>query len=194
MQSNNPARYEFRIFGERSLPAGEHMRSWAKSIDSLTSRDTYIVSRLTIDASVKIRDASIEVKTLVARHRLLELWQLELVQHLPLSRHDFTEAVAPRLGLNLNSPKKPSLTEADLLEFCRLQPALLAATVEKDRRILALPAGRGELTSLQIGAHRAQSLAIESSDASYAEDMIDRLGVSAIPNESYPVYIQRLLF
>jgi hypothetical protein len=68
-------RFEFRIFGQELDALPKMFASEGKEIGNDTSISLYLVSRLNIEANVKIREGQLEVKTLEARQRQLELWR-----------------------------------------------------------------------------------------------------------------------
>ncbi len=187
-------RYEFRVFRPEvgDLPA--RLSARAERTQDETIAESYIASRLTIDAGVKIRGSRLEVKVLVAREGLLELWRPELMADLPVDARTFAVSAGAPLGVEIDSPEDTRLDVADLREVCDRYPALAWVDVVKRRTRYVLPRGLAEVTEVEALGRRTLTAAIEDSDLASASRLAQELGLTQLDNESYPAWLQRIAF
>ena len=102
------------------------------------SRETYIVTRLNIEANVKIRGGRLQVKVLRGRLQMLEQWARPLNAEFPVSVDDVENIVIPALGLDVEIGSGGALTEGALLAVVSAQPALATVEVDKQRTLYDL--------------------------------------------------------
>jgi hypothetical protein len=189
-----PFAFEFRIFAPSLLDERALLSAAAGPGETRESSEIYIVSRLRIDANVKIRNRRLEVKALTERTGVLEGWARVLASELPISAELFMTEAAVRLGVELDLAKDTPLTGPAILAIADENPGLGHARVDKLRTIFELKPCRAEFAALKIGPHKVDTIAIESSSPDDVRQALERLGLTGRRNESYPCYLQRLVF
>lgn len=194
MERHDELRYEFRVFGADLQPFARHLAGTADKLTTETSSETYVVSRLNIDANAKFRDADLDVKVLEAREGFFELWRPLLRADLPVASELFVEKVAPLLGIDLDQTGQAQLSALDIIEIVGKVPALKAVNVRKQRTKHRHSTGISEYTLLEIADLSIETVAVESSDLDAAGRLLETSGLSTWPNESYPAFLQGLLF
>jgi len=194
MKFQDATRFEFRQFDADLTWVRDALAALAAGILQPPSREPYIVTRLNIEANVKIRRGRLEVKGLRGRLQMLEQWQPILASELPVAAAEVENVAAPALGLDVDLGGRPPFTEAALLQWADEQPALATIVVEKSRTLFDLGDCEAEYTELKIGEDRLQTVAVEAVEAGAANAALSKLGLAAARNESYPAFLQRRLF
>jgi hypothetical protein len=194
MKFTDATRYEFREFGRDLTAARDAFAALGPGAEHEPSRETYIVTRLNIEANVKIRKARLEVKGLRGRLQLLEQWQPVLTAVLPVPVGAVEDLVAPALGIEVDLDGSRAFSEAALLDFVKGQPALATVVVDKQRTLFDLGDCEAEFCKLNIDGEKLQTVAIEAVDADAANAVLQRTGLDQGRNESYPAFLQRRLF
>ncbi|HVY42857.1 MAG TPA: hypothetical protein VG966_07480 [Hyphomicrobiaceae bacterium] len=194
MSPDGEARYEFRVFDD-GLEVLRPLLSKLSSNSSLDqATETYIVTRLNIDAGVTIRGDCLEMKVLLAREGILDLWQPSLVVQLPVSGDTLVDVIAPALGVTVDVPGDAQLTEAALVDIAQSVRGLASVSVGKQRSLFEIESCTAELTDVDLPGMRTQSVALEGADFVNVMQLVRRLGLEQRANESYPCYLQRRLF
>lgn len=187
MSSDPNARFEFRIWGDRLGAARDGLAAAAVRGGVKQSAETYIVSRATDAADVKIRDGLMDIKLLVESVDGLERWRPVLKTGFPLDSRAIAREVFPRLAA---APPRIDKPEWSLSEFLHdlIQPHrdLAAVDVTKTRYAFTLGACTAEFAEVKIvcGAS-AETVEIESPDPAALREAVNRLGLSSRPNVSY---------
>ena len=194
MKFQDATRYEFREFGRDLTAVRDAIAALGPGTEEEPSRETYIVTRLNIEANVKIRRSKLEVKGLRGRLQLLEQWQPMLATVLPVPAGAIEALVAPALGINVDLDGARAFSEAALLAFVEDQPALATVVVEKQRTLFDLGDCEAEFCELEIDGEMLHSVACEAVDAAAANAFLQRTGLMQGRNESYPAFLQRRLF
>ncbi len=195
MTENVTPRYEFRVFENDLGSASDALSKLAQDRSQDRQRDTYIVSRLNIDTNVKVRENRLELKVLEAREGLFELWRPVFEQTFPIDSGLFIEHVAPRLGIDLDVPKRSrELALPELLSMLSRIPAVHPVTLEKERVLFNHGDARSEATEVVIGDASISSVAVESADIERARELAQAAGIAQLANESYPAFLQRITF
>jgi hypothetical protein len=189
-----PFAYEFRFFAPSLAMELERLSMFGVAAEPLDASETYIVSRLTIDASVKIVKDRLQVKELTERVGILEGWSRAVDVELPITGELFVVEAGARLGAHLEVGKEALLYEEDIEELARDYHGLKPARVAKRRTVFDLDECRGEYTSVSVGDVLADTIAIEGWDPRIVLEKIERMGFLARINESYPCFLQRVVF
>lgn len=187
-------RYEFRQFGVDLAKVRDAFAGLGKAEVLPASRETYIVTRLNIESSVKIRGGRLQVKTLQARLGALEEWARPLDAELPVSIDDVENIVLPALGLDVEIGERGALGEGALLAIARGQHALATVAVEKQRTLCEIGSCVAEFCVLHVDEEALQTVAIEALDAEALRNLLQRVGLDEAQNESYAEFLQRRLF
>jgi hypothetical protein len=194
MKFQDVTRFEFREFGLDLSSVRNGFAGLGPGLAQPPSRETYILTRLNTEASVKIRAGRLEVKGLRARLHMLEQWQPVLSSPFPVAAAVVENVMAPALGIDVDLGDRPPLDETALLALAAGQPALATVVVDKHRTLFDLGDCEGEFSKLRIGEDRLQTVAIEAVDAGAARALLGQVGLEAAHNTSYPAFLQRRLF
>lgn len=194
MKYRDVTRFEFRTFATSLTPVKRKLEVLATGEVQPPSRETYIVTRLNIESNVKIRGEHLQVKGLKARYQMLEQWEPLFSRKLPVSSKDIEDFVFPPLGLDVDLGDETELTEEALLVLVAEQHALATAEVAKRRTLFDLGGSEAEFCELEIGEERLHTVAIEAVEPEAAKRAIGVLGLEAVQNESYALFLQRSLF
>lgn len=194
MEHPDEPRFEFRVFRDDVGQVRDAMQARASRVERATSTELYIVTRLNIEAIVKLREGRLDVKELVCRQGLLEQWRRVLNIEPPVPGDVFKAEVASRLGIVPDLPDGSALDEAAILGIARIEPALRVAEVAKDRTVFQIGPCRAEAVDITVGRERLASAAIDAAEAAPVEALMQELGLSGDANVSYAARLQKLLF
>ena len=106
VQHPDEPRFEFRAFRDDVAPAARGHAGAASRVEQATSTEVYLVTRLNIDAIVKLREGNLDVKEPVPRQGLLEQWRRALNVEPPVPGDVFKAEVASRLGFAPHPPRR----------------------------------------------------------------------------------------
>jgi len=194
MKSQDETRFEFREFGTDLLAVKEAFATLGPGRELPALRETYIVTRLNIESNVKIRGGRLEVKGLRGRLGMLEQWTRVLSSEFPVPVEEIENVVVPALGLDLEIGRGGALTQGALMTLVAGQPALATVDVDKKRTLFDLGDCEAEFCELQIGDDRLHTISIEAIDAEVAREVLRKVRLEDVQNESYAAYLQKRLF
>jgi len=179
------ARWEWRTFGE-GFGAAEATLAQLPPDRVHESDELYLLSEAS-DASVKVRDALMDVKRLErVNDDGLEQWRPVLKAPFPLAAQDL------RFVLDTLQTPAPVLDRAayalpDVASLTR------TATIHKHRAHYHVDGCMAELSELSAGAASTRTLAIEGEDPQQVIAAVRRLGLAEHPNVSVTRGIKALL-
>jgi hypothetical protein len=190
-----PPRYEFRVFGRRLAAERKALARCAAADGEDDPRtDTYFVVPKRADASLKLRDATLDLKLLRCQEDGLELW-------LPAGRADFPVApatlrsgfLAPA-GLQIDLPDRP--VDRDLLiGLASAAPGpVRLVRIDKRRSRFRIAGAPAEFTRLSVDDEPLETVAVEESDRERALAAVAALGLSGRRNTSYQRFLVGRLF
>lgn len=194
MRFQDVVRFEFRRFGGDLTRFRQAFAALAPARPQPVSRETYIVTRLNTEANVKIRSHRLQVKGLLGRLHGLERWMPVLDVAFPVESREIENTMAPALGLDIELFGAAVLSETELLDLVRTQPALASIVVEKTRILFEVGGCEAEFSELKIAEGLLQTVAVEAEDAEAARTLLGKVGLDAMHNESYPSFLQARLF
>jgi exopolyphosphatase/guanosine-5'-triphosphate,3'-diphosphate pyrophosphatase len=170
-------RWEWRTFGSE-LGDAERQLAALDAERTQESDEVYVLSSAS-DASVKLRDEQIDVKTLQAVDADgLEQWKPVLKAAFPLTAAD-AQFVLSTLGL-AEQPIGGSSTLDELLASAG--PGALAVPVHKRRVHYLVDGCMAELSDLQTGHGTIRTIALESEDPERVSAATRKLGLGGRPN------------
>ncbi|HZC45489.1 MAG TPA: hypothetical protein VE243_03375, partial [Candidatus Acidoferrum sp.] len=99
------------------------------------SAETYLLSRATDTANVKIRDGLLDVKLMIEQVGRLERWRPVLKAQFPLDSRTIVEQVLPHLGVPTPHIAQPSYTHGEFIrDLVKPHRDLAIVDVAKVRR------------------------------------------------------------
>jgi exopolyphosphatase/guanosine-5'-triphosphate,3'-diphosphate pyrophosphatase len=178
-------RWEWRCFGERFGTAEEMLTAQAPERVHETD-ELYLLSPES-DASVKVRDALMDVKQLEAVNADgLERWRPVMKAAFPLSGDDVREVLA---ALHTQAPPAGPNRYA-LVDLAGLA---LTAPVHKRRAHYRVDGCLAELSELRVGGEATRTIVVEGEDPDRVIAVVRRLGLAGRRNVSVARGIKALL-
>lgn len=182
-------RYEFRIFGVDVDRFAVRLRAHAAETSSTSSDEVYLLSRADPDASVKLREERLEVKTLVAREGRFELWEASAQLALPIDGATFKRCGGTALAIDVDLPDDAGLDREALIALGKAHRALHAVALRKRRLRFTIPPGWGEIVDIEIDGGALRSVAVEAADRDAAGELVAMAGMEGETNASYPRFL-----
>jgi hypothetical protein len=180
-------RAEFRVFGQ-NLIEGVKARMWNGKTVLFQARkmplETYFLSAKTDEANVKVRDGLLDIKTKVGETADgYEIFQPRGKFQFPVKRAD--------LATILSHLKVDAALDADaytidqFIEFARIHPDLCPVTVEKMRYGFTIDGIICEYAQVWFNGAMVESACVESENYEGMRQVIEGLGLAALPNTNY---------
>ena len=174
-------RWEWRTFGD---DFGEADRWFAAATSERVqeSDETYLLS-LQSDASVKVRDALMDVKLLEETDRDgLEQWKPVMKAEFPLPADGVREVFAA-LAASAPALDRDRYTLEQLTgELIEPDPGLRAVDVHKRRERFTVVGAMAELSEIRTAEGARRTIAVESEDPALVVAALQELGLPLRPN------------
>ena len=185
--SNPLGRFEFRIWGNHLSGFRDRLAAIATSSDPHESAETYILSRATDAANVKIRAGLVDVKLMTEQVGRLERWRPVLKSEFPVDSRTIVEQVFPNLGVAVPHIAQPSYTHGEFIrDLVRPNRELATVDVTKLRVRFTSERFTAEFAEVGIGGGAtSETVAIESDDPAAVLRAIAKLGLNSHVNISY---------
>lgn len=180
-------RAEFRVFGH-GISAAVAARTWdAGAVLSKVRTmpaETYILSRRTDVANVKVRDELLDIKVRVGTTvQGYEIFQPKGKFRFPVKREELAAILAAlQVEMELDAD---GYTFATFLEMVAAHPDLVAVTVEKVRHGFTVDGIICEFAEVFFNGALIESACCESEDHAGMEKAIAALGIADLPNTNY---------
>jgi len=183
-------RAEFRVFGQGIIDE-VRPRMWnGRTVLSLARTmpaETYVLSRRTRDANIKVRDGLLDIKVKTGETpEGYEIFQPSGKFPFPVT-HDQLAAIAGHLRVALPEPlaSASSVTLHEFLAMARSHTNLVPVAVEKMRWGFTIDGVTCEYAQVWFNGAMVESACVESEDYAAMRDVIEGLGLSARSNVSY---------
>jgi hypothetical protein len=186
--SNPLGRFEFRIWGNHLSPFRDRLAAIAAPSEPVESAETYILSRATDTANVKIRAELIDIKLMTEQVGRLERWRPVLKSEFPLDSRTIVEQVFPHLGVPVDQITQLSYTHGEFIrDLVRPHRDLAIVDVIKVRRQFTSDKYTAEFAEVQIvgGGATSETVEIESDDPAAVLRAIAKLGLNSHANINY---------
>jgi exopolyphosphatase / guanosine-5'-triphosphate,3'-diphosphate pyrophosphatase len=183
------SRWEWRTFGD-DFGAADSLFASMNPEATQESEETYLVTPFT-DRTVKVRAGLMDIKLLEEVDESgLEQWRPVLKAEMPLSSGDVEEVYAA-LGVTVQVSGEKRYPLEDLVaELGSRRSDLRSVPVRKKRLRYILKGCMVEVTEVLAGGSRSRTIAIESPDPESVTSLVRELGLSHLPNTSYPRWLQ----
>src|SRR5258708_1959681 len=185
--SNPLGRFEFRIWGNHLSPFRDRLAAIAAPSEPRESAETYILSRATDAANVKIRDDLLDLKLMSDQVGRLERWRPILKSGFPLDSRTIVEQVFPNLGVAVPQIAQPSYTHGEFIrDLVRPNRDLAIVEVVKIRSQYTSDKYTAEFAEVRIaGGATSETVEIESEDPAALLRAIAKLGLNSHANINY---------
>jgi hypothetical protein len=193
--NKTPARYEFRIWGNHLGPIRDQLAEAAPAGAPRESAETYILSRATDSANVKIRAALLDIKLMVEQTGRLERWSPVLKGEFPLDSRTIVENVFPNLAVAVPHIERPSYTYGEFIrDLVKPQRDLAIVEVTKSRYQFTFEHFTAEFAELRIaGGAASETVEFESEDTAAVLRAIAKFGLSSHPNINYVRHLKLMI-
>ena len=179
-------RAEFRVFGQGVIDiVGMSMwKAQAKLFKIRQSKETYILSRYTNEANVKIRDGLLDIKTKVGETgQGYEIFQPRGKFAFPVQRDELATILE-----NLLVPETvehPSYTLDEFLDLVEHHADLVAVDVEKERYGFSVDGVICEYAEVLFNGALIETACAESEDYGAMQEVIEKLEIGGFENTNY---------
>lgn len=180
-------RAEFRVFGQGILE-GVKNRMWNGKTVLYQARtmppETYVLSRQTSEANVKVRDGLLDIKVKTGETpEGYEIFQPRGKFKFPVKRDELA-AIAAALRVVLPCAAD-SCTFDEFLAVVRQHPDLVPVTVEKVRYGFTIDGVICEYAQVYFNGAMVESACVESENYAAMREVVEGLGLSAMANVNY---------
>lgn len=188
-------RAEFRVFG-RDVIKGVRENMWKCKAQLFKARvmpeETYILSRFTNEANVKVRDGLLDIKTKVGETpEGFEIFQPRGKFQFPVKRAELEE-----IFHNLKVEEKLSKDTYTFEEFCdliRRNPNTALVGVEKMRYGFSVNGVICEYAQVWFNGAMVETACCESEDYAAMKGAVEALGLAGQPNTNYLMAAKRVI-
>ncbi|MCX7167255.1 MAG: hypothetical protein NTV11_13415 [Rhodocyclales bacterium] len=180
-------RAEFRVFGQGVIDTVKE-RMWNGKTVLFQARrmpaETYFLSVNTNEANVKVRDGLLDIKTKVGETpEGYEIFQPRGKFQFPVKRDDLA-TILSHLKVSVALDQESYTIEA-FIEMARKHPELCPVSVEKMRYGFTVDGIICEYAQVWFNGAMVESACAESENYAGMQQVIEGLGIAAMPNTNY---------
>jgi hypothetical protein len=187
-------RTEFRVFGDDTVDAWDDLARVGTPEGHPEARtDTYLVVPGRVDASLKLRGDSLELKTLRGSADGLETWEPAGEVGFPIDPETLEAAFLRPAGVRLDLPAT-AIDRARFLALAHAAPDVRVVEVAKRRRRFRLHGATAELAGIRVEGRPDRSVAVEDADPGVVSRAIAAIGLAGRRNVSYQRFLVGELF
>ena len=180
-------RAEFRVFGQGIIDIVKQ-KIWDAGAVLQKARkmppETYFLSAHTNEANVKVREGLLDIKTKVGETpEGYEIFQPRGKFQFPVKKEDLATILSHlKVEMNLD---KDTYTIEEFIEMARKHPDLVPVTVEKMRYGFTVEGIICEYAQVWFNGALVESACCESENYAGMRQVIEALGIAAMPNTNY---------
>ena len=180
-------RAEFRVFGKDIIEGVvEHM--WCCKATLFKARvmpaETYILSKKTNEANVKVRDGLLDIKTKTGETpEGFEIFQPRGKFQFPVKREELAE-ILRNLQVEIALDKE-GYTFDEFCDMVRAHPELTLVTVEKMRYGFSVNGVICEYAKVWFNGALVETACCESENYEAMKGAVEALGIAELPNTNY---------
>ena len=187
-------RFEFRTWARNFGMVETRMRRLSQCQGIRESDEVYIVSAGNDENNTKIRDAKMDIKTLVGERDGLEQWRPRMKGAFPIAAEALVADVFPAFGVVMPSLDCDEYTLDRFLDgIIRPHRELIAVTVFKRRFAFTVNDCICEHAEVWINGAGLQTVAVESTDLPAVLKAKRMLGLDDYENVNYLRAIKRVI-
>ncbi len=188
-------RYEFRTFDRDLADVAERIGRLAACSAIKKSSEMYLVTKTKVSNSVKIRDETLEMKSLLETRGPLELWKPRFKLALPLrpgiiKSQVFAPLAADPAKLEAGTMIDKRMLVEQIIPSCS---DIRLARVGKQRFLFEINLCRVEYGELFIEDRPMQTVAIEHEEAGKVLRLREILGLALTENTSYMKKLEQIM-
>lgn len=190
-------RFEFRSFGQDFSRAHYRMGRLSAPVPEdvweRRSDEIYIVSRADDAHNAKIRNATIEIKTLVQCVEGLEQWKPSMKGTFPMTTERLATEVFPAFQVTTPTPPDEEWTRDAFLEMACAHPDLQMVRVHKQRFGYLVHGAICEYAVVLVNGARVVTVGVESTEIPDIERAVADIGLGGVENINYLQAIKRVI-
>lgn len=180
-------RAEFRVFGQGIIDIVEQKMWNGKTVLQQARKmppETYFLSVNTNETNVKVREGLLDIKTKVGETpEGYEIFQPRGKFQFPVKKEDLATILS---HLKVKMPlDKETYTIEDFIAMARKHPDLVPVTVEKMRYGFTIEGIICEYAQVWFNGALVESACCESENYAGMRQVIEALGIAAMPNTNY---------
>ncbi len=180
-------RAEFRVFGQNIIE-GVRARMWNGKTVLFQARkmpmETYFLSRMTNEANVKVRDGLLDIKTKTGETpEGYEIFQPRGKFQFPVRKEELA-TILSHLKVDI-ALDRDTYTIGEFIAMARQHADLSPVTVEKMRYGFTIDGVICEYALVYFNGAMVESACVESENYAAMQDVVQNLGLSAMPNVNY---------
>ncbi len=180
-------RAEFRVFGQGVIDIVKQLMWNGKTVLFQARRmpaETYFLSVNTDEANVKVRDGLLDIKTKVGETTEgYEIFQPRGKFQFPVKRDDLA-TILSHLKVSM-ALEQASYTIDEFVAMARKHPELCPVSVEKMRYGFTIDGIICEYAQVWLNGAMVETACAESENYAGMKQVIEGLGISAMPNTNY---------
>ena len=180
-------RAEFRVFGHGVIDIVKQKMWEAKAVLEKARKmppETYFLSVRTSEANVKVREGLLDIKTKVGQTpEGYEIFQPRGKFQFPVKREELA-AILSHLKVDMRLDKE-TYTLEEFIAMARKHPDLVPVAVEKMRYGFTIGGIICEYAQVWFNGALVESACCESENYAGMRQVIEALGIAAMPNTNY---------
>ena len=180
-------RAEFRVFGHGVIDIVKQKMWDAKAVLEKARKmppETYFLSVRTSEANVKVRDGLLDIKTKVGQTpEGYEIFQPRGKFQFPVKKEELA-TILSHLKVDMRLDKE-TYTLEEFIAMARKHPDLVPVTVEKMRYGFTVGGIICEYARVWFNGALVESACCESENYAGMRQVIEALGIAAMPNTNY---------
>jgi len=180
-------RAEFRVFGQGVIDIVKQKMWDAKAVLERARKmppETYFLSVRTSEANVKVRDGLLDIKTKVGQTpEGYEIFQPRGKFQFPVKREELA-TILSHLKVDIRLDKE-TYTLEEFIAMARKHPDLVPVAVEKMRYGFSIGGIICEYAQVWFNGALVESACCESENYAGMRQVIEALGIAAMPNTNY---------
>lgn len=180
-------RAEFRVFGHGIIDIVRE-KMWSAAAQLFKARkmpqETYVLSRHTTDANVKVRDGLLDIKTKVGETpEGYEIFQPRGKFQFPVQAEELA-TILSHLKVDMQLTKS-TYTFDEFTDMARANPDMAVVQVEKMRYGFSVKGIICEYAQVWFNGALLESACCESEDYAGMKEAVQALGIADMPNTNY---------
>jgi len=180
-------RAEFRVFGQGVIDIVKQKMWEAKAVLEKARKmppETYFLSVRTSEANVKVRDGLLDIKTKVGQTpEGYEIFQPRGKFQFPVKKEELA-TILSHLKVDIRLDKE-TYTLEEFIAMARKHPDLVPVAVEKMRYGFTIGGIICEYAQVWFNGALVESACCESENYAGMRQVIETLGIAAMPNTNY---------
>lgn len=195
MVSSVVPRYEFRVFGNHLEEIEKKIKAISSLEQSREMQSIYLLAAGNPKHNIKVREETMDIKTLEQEQDGLEQWNPFLVGEFPLKADVIKSFVFPALGTHSPVLDKEEYSLQEFIDdLISVDPDVSVAYVCKKRFAYTVLDCITEIAEIKINGATIKTICIEAEDPNKVLNAIAKLEIDkSAENVNYPLALKRIM-